>query len=121
MPIKDNKVEPLPSVAAAAPTLIEAAGITEEKLQVDLRPYEADEPVEPEIPAHHLQACYESMVRGATVVDAARIANVPVSKAQDIADEIAAVRGALASQTPVKRGTVVEAPVEAPVEEEQVG
>ena len=79
MPIKDNKVEPLPSVAAAAPTLIEAAGITEEKLQVDLRPYEADEPVEPEIPAHHLQACYESMVRGATVVDAARIANVPVS------------------------------------------
>lgn len=107
-----DPIEPLPSVAADARVLIERAAISEEKLQADWAPKPA--PVEPPVeepPAedvtpfanivpHHLVAAYDRLKAGATVEEAARIAEVPLEAAQAIADEIVAVCTKLGAEVP---------------------
>lgn len=92
-----------------APTLI-AAGISEDRLQHDLET-KAQSPAvqEIEVPAHQKQCCYEHLLRGDTVEQAASVAIIPVTLAQKIADEIDACCTKLGSTSPVKKKPKQEA------------
>jgi len=133
--LNDDKTKPieevsLPSIDAEvdAPVLMTKAGISEAKLQEDLRPYEEDEIVEesPEdklaklidtIPAHHLVCAYECLTRGCTVEEASRIANIPQEVTETLVAEVDAVRSKLSVATP-KSNKKQEVPViETPLEE----
>lgn len=123
-----DPIETLPSVAADARVLIERASISEDKIKEDWKPRPAPDPVVPpaegtspfaDIVPHHLQAAYERLKAGATVEEAARVAEVPVEAAQAIADEIVAVCTTLGAEAPAncKPKPVVEpGPVE-PIKE----
>ena len=119
-PIETKPAEenPLPSVAAVAPILIEQAGISEDRLQKDFRPRVDPSPAV-DIPAHHLDCAYRCLKRGSSIEEAARVAQVPENKVREMAAEVVAVCETYGVQAPekCKPAPVPDAPVE-PLKEE---
>lgn len=84
---------------ADAPTLV-AAGVPEDKIEADLTPPAPTPPVLVEIPAHHIQCCYDSLKAGSSVDNAARVASVPREVASAIAKEVYGCAGKLGVPAP---------------------